>query len=120
MSRRQTADRSQRRRPKAAAPQPDPPARKKETNHVVLVYLFLPAGDDEEASDRLADAEVMVRKPGIISTKLHRAIGASPAYLNYAVWESTDHFVRPSRIPSSGRGWRTILRHQLPRRPSSR
>lgn len=34
----------------------------------------------------------MKRQPGFISTQLHRAIGESPAYLNYAVWESTGDF----------------------------
>src|SRR3974377_2319782 len=38
------------------------------------------------------DAEFMKRQPGFISTQLHRAIGESPTYLNYAVWESTAHF----------------------------
>nr|WP_027668712.1 antibiotic biosynthesis monooxygenase family protein [Rhizobium leguminosarum] len=32
------------------------------------------------------------RQPGFISTQMHRAIGESPAYLNYAVWESTADF----------------------------
>jgi len=35
------------------------------------------------------DAAFMKRQPGFISTQLHRAIGDSPTYLNYAVWEST-------------------------------
>jgi heme-degrading monooxygenase HmoA len=32
------------------------------------------------------------RQPGFISTQLHQAIGKSPTYLNYAVWESTADF----------------------------
>ncbi|WP_395681633.1 antibiotic biosynthesis monooxygenase family protein, partial [Inquilinus sp.] len=39
-----------------------------------------------------ADAGIMKRQPGFISTQLHRAIGDSPAYFNYAVWESTADF----------------------------
>ena len=35
------------------------------------------------------DAAFMKRQPGLISTQLHRALGESPTYLNYAVWEST-------------------------------
>jgi heme-degrading monooxygenase HmoA len=31
----------------------------------------------------------MKRQPGFISTQLHRAIGDSSAYFNFAVWEST-------------------------------
>ena len=38
------------------------------------------------------DAAFMKRQPGFISTQLHRAIGDSPTYVNYAVWESTAHY----------------------------
>ena len=38
------------------------------------------------------DAAFMKRQPGFISTRLHRAIGDSSAYVNYAVWESTSHY----------------------------
>jgi heme-degrading monooxygenase HmoA len=38
------------------------------------------------------DAVFMKRQPGFISAQLHRAIGESPTYLNYAVWESTADF----------------------------
>ena len=38
------------------------------------------------------DAVFMRRQPGFISTQLHRAIGDSSAYVNVAVWESTDHY----------------------------
>ena len=34
----------------------------------------------------------MKQQPGFISTQLHRALGESPTYLNYAVWESTAAF----------------------------
>lgn len=61
---------------------------------VVLVNVFTLDKADEptflEAWQE--DALIMKRQPGFISTQLHRAIGASPTYLNYAVWESTAHF----------------------------
>ena len=38
------------------------------------------------------DAAFMKRQPGFISTQLHRAIGDSSAYVNYAVCESTAHY----------------------------
>ena len=45
------------------------------------------------------DAAFMKRQPGFISTRLHRAIGDSSAYVNVAVWESTaryrDAFTHP-------------------------
>jgi heme-degrading monooxygenase HmoA len=38
------------------------------------------------------DANWMKRQPGYISTQLHRAIGGSSLFLNYAVWDSVAHF----------------------------
>ena len=34
----------------------------------------------------------MKQQPGFILTQLHRALGDSPTYMNYAVWESTAAF----------------------------
>jgi heme-degrading monooxygenase HmoA len=58
---------------------------------VVLVNVITLDRNDEQAllSAWQADAEFMKRQPGFISTQLHRAIGDSPTYFNYAVWEST-------------------------------
>jgi heme-degrading monooxygenase HmoA len=35
------------------------------------------------------DATYFKQQPGFISTQLHRGIGRSSAFVNYAVWEST-------------------------------
>jgi len=61
---------------------------------VVLINVFtLDAADEPVFLDAWKDdAEFMKRQPGFISTQLHRAIGESPTYLNYAVWESTEAF----------------------------
>ena len=61
---------------------------------VVLVNVFTLAPADEQAFLQAwqDDALFMKRQPGFISTQLHRAIGESPTYLNYAVWESTEAF----------------------------
>jgi heme-degrading monooxygenase HmoA len=61
---------------------------------VVLANVFTLDRADEPAFLQAwqADAAVMKRQPGFISTQLHRAIGDSPAYFNYAVWESTADF----------------------------
>jgi heme-degrading monooxygenase HmoA len=61
---------------------------------VVLVNLFTLDKADEETFLKAwqDDAVFMKRQPGFISTQLHRAIGESPTYLNYAVWESTADF----------------------------
>ena len=61
---------------------------------VVLMNVFMLDKADEPAFLEAwrDDAEFMKRQPGFISTQLHRAIGESPTYLNYAVWESTAAF----------------------------
>src|ERR1700755_2489862 len=65
-----------------------------EANPVVLVNLVMLDKADEsrflEAWQN--DAAFMKRQPGFISTQLHRAIGDSTIYVNYAVWESTAHY----------------------------
>ncbi|WP_342356334.1 MULTISPECIES: antibiotic biosynthesis monooxygenase family protein [Pseudomonas] len=49
-----------------------------------------------------AAGETLKKQPGFISTQLHRAIGDSPTFLNYVVWESTetlrDAFARPEFV----------------------
>ena len=61
---------------------------------VVLVNIF--TVDAAEADALLKawehDANWMKKQPGYIFTQLHRAIGDSHVFMNYAVWESVDHF----------------------------
>ena len=61
---------------------------------VILVNLF--QVDVADIPALLAawenDANWMKQQPGYISTQLHRAIGESSMFLNYAVWESVAHF----------------------------
>ena len=61
---------------------------------IMLVNVFTLDKADEQTFLQAweDDAEFMKRQPGFISTQLHRAIGESPTYLNYAVWESTANF----------------------------
>ena len=61
---------------------------------VVLMNVFTldPADEPTFLQVWQDDAAFMKRQPGFISTQLHRAIGESPTYFNYAVWESTAHF----------------------------
>ena len=61
---------------------------------VVLVNLFMLEGADEASFLKVweDDAAFMKRQPGFICTQLHRALGDSPTYLNYAVWQSTADF----------------------------
>lgn len=61
---------------------------------VVLVNVFtVDPGDQEALVDAWAnDAQWMKRQPGYISTQLHKAVGESSMYLNYAVWDSVADF----------------------------
>ncbi|RJL20292.1 antibiotic biosynthesis monooxygenase family protein [Pectobacterium polaris] len=60
---------------------------------LVLINLFtvVDPADEEGFLDAFkAAAEVITKQPGFISMQLHRAIGDSPTYLNYVMWESTE------------------------------
>lgn len=61
---------------------------------VVLVNLFTIDPDDHD--DLIAawrdDALWMKKQSGYISTQMHKAIGESSMYLNYAVWDSVADF----------------------------
>jgi heme-degrading monooxygenase HmoA len=61
---------------------------------VVLVNIFTLDQADEQAFLQAwqNDAVFMKQQLGFISTQLHRAVGESPTYMNYAVWESMAHF----------------------------
>jgi heme-degrading monooxygenase HmoA len=69
---------------------------------VVLVNVFALDAADEPAFLKVwqDDAVFMKQQPGFISTQLHRAIGDSPTYLNYAVWESTAQFTAAFMHPT--------------------
>ena len=65
-----------------------------EGGSVVLVNTFVVPPED---ADRLlavwaADAGIMKRQPGFISTQFHRGIAGSGTFLNYAIWETVAHF----------------------------
>jgi heme-degrading monooxygenase HmoA len=63
---------------------------------VVLINKFTVAEEDADQLVRAwaADAAWMKQQPGFISTQLHRGVGGSCVFLNYAVWESTESFRR--------------------------
>jgi heme-degrading monooxygenase HmoA len=58
-----------------------------------------------------ADAAYFKQQPGFISTQLHRGIGGSSVFVNYAIWESTELYnrafnnsefqSRPEKYPAS-------------------
>jgi heme-degrading monooxygenase HmoA len=68
---------------------------------IVLINKFnVDPGDvDRLVKAWAADAAVMQRQPGYISTQLHRGIGGSCVFLNYAVWESTWQFKQAFNNP---------------------
>jgi len=80
---------------------------------VVLINRFnvRPDETDQLLLAWAADAAVLQRQPGHISTQLHRGIGGICVFLNYAAWESTEHFKRAFNNPE--------LRDQLGHYPSS-
>lgn len=74
-----------------------PLSRQLEASHagpVVLINKFSVALEDRDAlvAAWAGDAAYFKQQPGFISAQLHRGIGESPVFLNYAVWESVDAF----------------------------
>ncbi len=61
---------------------------------VVLLNIFAVAAGDVAALLEAweHDANWMKKQPGYISTQLHRAVGESYVFMNYAVRESVAHF----------------------------
>jgi quinol monooxygenase YgiN len=61
---------------------------------IVLLNVFSVDPDhiDQYLEAWRKDAAWMQKQPGYISTQLHRAVGESAMFVNYAVWESIDHF----------------------------
>ena len=48
------------------------------------------------------DAAFFKKKPGFISAQLHRGIGGSGVFINYAVWESVEHLKQALSDPAFG------------------
>ena len=68
---------------------------------VILINKFSMKEEDVDEFLRAwaASAEIMKMQPGLISAQLHRGIGGSSVFLNYAIWESTEHFKKASNNP---------------------
>jgi hypothetical protein len=71
-------------------------------NNVILINKLTVKPEDVDQLLRgwAADAAYF-KQPGFISTQLHRGIGGSCVFINYAVWESTEHFRRAFNNPDS-------------------
>ena len=63
---------------------------------VILINKFSvdPQEFDQFLKGWAIEAEKFKEHPGFISTQLHKGIGGSGTFVNYAVWESTEHFKR--------------------------
>lgn len=68
---------------------------------VILINKFSMKAEDVDEFLRTwaSGAAIMKRQPGYISAQLHHGIGGSSVFLNYAVWESTEHFKKASNNP---------------------
>ena len=64
---------------------------KKEIGPIVFINKFNinPKDVDQFLEAWKSDASYFKSQPGLISTQLHRGIGGSGTFINYAIWEST-------------------------------
>jgi len=82
---------------------------KESRRSVILINKFnvKPEDADNLLKAWAADAAYLKQKPGFISTQLHRGIGGSCVFINYAVWESVEHFKQATSDPT----FRSALAH---------
>ena len=68
---------------------------------VILINKFNVKPDEVKRflKDWAEDATYFKQQPGFISAQLHRGIGGSCVFVNYAVWESTEHLKRAFNSP---------------------
>ena len=61
---------------------------------IVLINVFTvdPSEEDALLAAWAHDASFMKEQPGYISTQLHKGIGGSSTFINYAIWESVESF----------------------------
>jgi heme-degrading monooxygenase HmoA len=76
---------------------------------VILINKFNVKPEDvgELLKAWAADAAYLKQKPGFISAQLHRGIGGSCVFVNYAVWESVEQFKQATSDPA----FRSALAH---------
>jgi heme-degrading monooxygenase HmoA len=68
---------------------------------VILINKFNAKSEDVDQLIKAwgADAAYFKQQPGFISAQLHRGIGGSCVFANYAVWESTQLFKNTANKP---------------------
>ena len=79
----------------------------KEVGPVTLINTFKVAPEEADAllEAWAADARYLKSKPGFIWTQLHRGVGGSSTFLNYAVWESVEAFRNAFSDPNFQATW---------------
>jgi heme-degrading monooxygenase HmoA len=74
-----------------------------EEQHVGSVFPINTFTVEPEEADQLQEAwasdAAFMNQPSFISTQLHRGIGRSSVFVNYAVWASVEHFKRAFTNP---------------------
>ncbi len=65
-----------------------------EDGSIILINVFTvdPSDVDALLTAWQHDATFMRKQPGYISTQMHKAIGGSGTFVNYAIWESVESF----------------------------
>lgn len=68
---------------------------------IVLLNTFLVPEEEAEAFRQgwAKAAEVLRRQPGFVSTVMHRPVGGSRLWVNYAVWDSASAFTAALASP---------------------
>lgn len=68
---------------------------------VILINKFNVKSEDVDQLIKAwaGDAAYFKQQPGFISAQLHRGIGGSCVFVNYAVWESTQLFKNAANKP---------------------
>ena len=61
---------------------------------VILINKFnvIPEKVEQFLKDWTEDAAKFKQQPGFISTQLHKGVGKSSVFINYAVWASMGHY----------------------------
>jgi heme-degrading monooxygenase HmoA len=72
-----------------------------DVNAVILLNKFTVNIEDVDQFLKvfIARTQVLKQQPGFISAQLHRGIADSCSFINYAVWESAEHFKRAFNSP---------------------
>jgi len=79
-----------------------------EAGPIILINVFTVATEEGEQFLQAwtADAGYMMLQPGFISAQLHRGVGGSGVFVNYAVWESIEDLKRAFYNPDFQSGLR--------------